>query len=121
AWHPNSSGPDELMSTFYALFYGADLPSMPRVYELMSRQARFWDDSWEAAPSHARTPIFGYSQGVFNPPRPAQDQTLPPLPVPSPISLKLDRDWSTENVRRLTLARKFLAENQELTGLLREN
>ena len=121
AWHPNSSGPDELMSTFYPLFYGANLASMPRLYQLMSRQARFWDDSWESAPSQARTPIFGYSHGIFHPSRPAQDQTLPPLPVPSPGGLKLDRDWSTENHRRLTLARAFLAENQELTGLLQEN
>jgi hypothetical protein len=121
AWHPGSSGPDELMSTFYSLFYGADLPSMPRLYQLMSRQARFWEDSWEIAPSRARTPIFGYSAGIFNPPRPADDATLPPLPVPSAGELKLDRDWSRENLRRLELARRFLAENQELLGLLREN
>jgi hypothetical protein len=121
AWHPDSSGPDELMSTFYHLFYGADLPSMPRLYRLMSRQARFWDDSWETAPSQARTPIFGYSHGIFNPPRPAEDQTLPPLPIPSADGLKLDRDWSTENRRRLELSRGFLAENQELLGLLQEN
>ncbi len=121
AWHPNSSGPGELMSTFYALFYGADLRSMPRLYELMSRQARFWDDSWETAPSEARTPIFGNSQGVFNPPRPAQDQTLPRLPVPSSGGLKLEVDWSTQNLRRLELARGFLTENQELLGLLEEN
>ena len=121
AWHPNSSEADELISTFFPLFYGADLPSMPRLYQLMSRQAKFWDDSWETAPSQARTPIFGYSQGIFNPPHPAQDQTLPALPVPSSAGLKLDQDWSTENLRRLTLARKFLAENQELMGLLEKN
>ena len=120
AWHPDSSGPDELMNTFYRLFYGADLPGMPRLYQLMSRQARFWDDSWETAPSHARTPIFGYSHGIFHPPRPAEDQTLPPLPVPSVDGLKLDRDWSRENLRRLELARGFLAENQELLGLLQD-
>lgn len=121
AWHPDSSGPDELMSCFFSLFYGTELPSMPRLYQLMSRQARFWDDSWETGPSAARTPILGYSGGIFNPPRPAQDQTLPRLPVPSPGGLKLDRDWSAENSRRLTLARKFLAENQQLTSLLQEN
>ena len=121
AWHPNSSGPDELMNTFYPLFYGPGLRSMPRVYELMSRQARFWDDSWETAPSQARTPIFGYSHGIFNPPRPAQDQTLAPLPVPSADGLELDSDWSSGNLRRLELARRFLAENQELLGLLQEN
>jgi len=121
AWHPDSAGPDELMKTFYPLFYGAGLRSMPRLYELMSRQARFWDDSWEAAPSKARTPIFGYSHGIFNPPRPAEDQTLPPLPVPWPDGLKLNTDWSAASLRRLELARRFLAENQELLGLLEEN
>ena len=121
AWHPDSPGPDELMDTFYSLFYGADQPSMHRLYQLMSRQARFWEDSWETAPSQSRTPIFGYSHGIFSPPRPAQDQTLLPLPVPSTAGLKLDKDWSEENLRRLTLARGFLAENQELLDLLQEN
>jgi hypothetical protein len=121
AWHPNSSSPVELMSTFYSLFYGADLASMPRLYELMSRQACFWDDSWETARSRTRSPIFGNSQGLFNPPRSAHDQTLPPMPVPSPVRLKLDKDWSTENLRRLQLARRLLDENQELIGLLQEN
>ena len=121
AWHPDSSGPEELMSTFYPLFYGPGLRSMPRLYDLLSRQARFWDDSWESAPSKARTPIFGYSHGIFNPPRPAEDQTLPPLPVPWPDGLKLNTDWSAANLRRLELARRFLAENQELLGLLEEN
>jgi hypothetical protein len=120
AWHPDSSGPEELMSTFYALFYGADLPGMPRLYQLMSRQAQYWDESWDTAPSQARTPIFGYSHGIFNPPRPAQDQTLPSLPVPSVEGLKLDGDWSGQNHRRLEQARSFLAENDELLGLLRE-
>jgi hypothetical protein len=121
AWHPNASEPDELMRAFYTLFYGADLPSMPRLYELMSRQARFWDDSWETAPSQARTPIFGYSQGIFDQPRPAHDQTLPRLPVPSPAGLKIDKDWLNENQGRLAFARKFLAENRELISLLSEN
>ena len=121
AWHPDSSGPDELKSRFYRLFYGADLPSMGRLYRLLSRQARFWDDSWETAPSQARTPIFGYSHGIFNPPRAAQDQTLPLLPAPAREGLKVDRDWSKENLRRLELARRFLAENQELLGLIGEN
>jgi hypothetical protein len=120
AWHPGACGPDELMSTFYPLFYGADLPEMPRLYQLLSRQARFWEDSWETAPSQARTPIFGYSHGIFNPPHPAEDQTLPPLPVPSPGDLRLDKDWSAENHQRLALARRFLAENQELFGLLQD-
>jgi len=121
AWHPDSSGPEELKSRFYRLFYGADLPSMGRLYRLLSRQARFWDDSWETAPSQARTPIFGYSHGIFNPPRAAQDQTLPLLPAPAREGLKVDRDWSKENLRRLELARRFLAENQELLGLIEEN
>jgi len=121
AWHPDSSGPDELMDTFYSLFYGPGQRGMPRLYELMSRQARSWEDSWERAPSQARTPIFGYSHGIFNPPHPAEDATLPPLPVPSPDDLKLDKDWSGANHRRLELARQFLAENRELLTLLEEN
>lgn len=121
AWNPRSGPPDELMKAFYALFYGPNQSSMPRLYELLSRQARFWEDSWETKASQARTPLFGNSRGLFKPPRPAQDQTLMPLPVPTPGGLRLDRDWSGANRRRLELARQFLSENQELLTLLRQN
>ena len=121
AWHPEASEPEELKGRFCRLFYGAEAPGMAQVYRLLSRQARFWDDSWETAPSRARTPIFGYSHGIFNPPHAAQDQTLPLLPVPARDGLKVARDWSKENLRRLELARRFLAENQELLGLIEEN
>ena len=121
AWNPRSGSPDELMTAFYSLFYGPNQQSMPRLYELLSRQARFWEDSWDTKPSQGRTPIFGNSQGLFNPPRPAQDQTLMPLPVPDPGGLRLDRDWSSTNGRRLQLARKFLSENHELLTLLGQN
>jgi hypothetical protein len=121
AWHPISPDPNELMSSFYRLFYGPSAASMGRVYQLMSEQAEFWDDSWETVPSTARTPLFGNSYGVFNPPRPESDQTLPPLPMPSGAYLELNRDWSLENAKRLEFASSFLAENDELLDLLRMN
>lgn len=121
AWNPRAGSPDELMKAFFALFYGPNQRSMPRVYELLSRQARFWEESWDTKPSRARTPLFGNSRGLFQPPRLVQDQTLLPLPVPAPSGLRLERDWSDANRRRLQLARQFLLENQELLGLLRAN
>ncbi|MHB8656098.1 MAG: glycoside hydrolase family 20 zincin-like fold domain-containing protein [Terriglobia bacterium] len=121
AWHPISPGPNELMSSFYRLFYGPSAADMGRVYQLMSEQAEFWDDSWEWVPSSARTPLFGNSKGISNPPRPEIDQTLPPLPVPATAYLKLNHDWSLENTKRLELASKFLTENDELLDLLRMN
>src|SRR2546423_11669245 len=39
------------------------------------------------SPSNARTPIWGNSDRIFDPPKPAIDQTLPPLPVPSASNL----------------------------------
>jgi hypothetical protein len=94
---------------------------MGAVYQLMSEQAQFWEDSWETGPSNARTPIFGNSFGVFNPARPARDQYLQPLPVPSPKLLRLDRDWKLENQKRLELAGTFLAQNDRLFDLLHMN
>ena len=120
-WHPISPEPDELRSDFYRLFYGPSAASMGRVYQLMSEQAEFWDDSWERVPSNARPPLFGNSYGVFNPPRPESDQTLPPLPVPSSANLQVDHGWSLENKKRLEFASSFLAENDELRDLLRMN
>lgn len=121
AWNPRGPGADETTKSFCVLFYGSGQQDMSRVYELMSRQARFWDDSWERTTSRARTPIFGNSQGLFNPPRPAHDQTLPPLPRLSAVELKPDGDWSAPNARRLQLAHRFLAENDELLTRIRAN
>ncbi len=120
-WHPGSPDPRESMSAFYRLFYGPSAVNMGRVYQLMSFEAQFWADSWETAPSTARKPIFGNSYGVFTPPRPARDQTLALPAIPSPEDLALGFDWSQQNVRRLELTSKFLAENDELVDLLNMN
>ena len=120
-WHPISPGPNELMSSFYRLFYGPSATAMGRLYQLMSRQARLWEDSWEIVASAARPPIFGNSDRVFDPPRPEHDQALPQLPVPSPGNLEPSHDWSVENAKRLKLAGKALTENDELLDLLHSN
>jgi hypothetical protein len=121
AWHRSPSNAQELQSSFYPLFYGPGAVDMGALYQLMSEQAQFWEDSWETGPSTARTPIFGNSYGVFNPPRPAHDQYLPPLPVPSAGLLHVGRDWRGENEKRLDLAGSFLAQNDRLLDLLHMN
>jgi hexosaminidase len=121
AWNPRASAADELMNSFYRLFYGPGATQMGRVYQLMSEQAEFWDDSWERIPSGARPPIWGDSDRIFQPPRPAHDQTLANLPVPTVPLLQLGHDWTLENSRRLGLAAKSLAANGELIDLLRSN
>ena len=120
-WRRDSPSAEELMSSFYHLFYGPGATDMGRLYQLMSQQARFWEDSWETGPSDARSPIFGYSQGVFSTPHFAHDQYLPPLPVPSPGLLRLPSDWRMENQKRLDLAERFLAQNDELISLINTN
>ena len=121
AWNRNSPGGPELMNTFYQLFYGPRVADMGRLYQLMSEQAQFWEDSWETGPSSARTPIFGNSDRVFQPPQPAYDQFLPPLPVPSTETLRLGSDWRLDNRRRLELAGEASAQNDQLLDLLHEN
>ena len=120
AWNPGPA-PEELMSSFYAQFYGPGATRMARVYQLMSEQAEFWDDSWERVASGARPPIWGDSDRIFQPPRPAHDQTLTYLPVPSAPLLQLGHNWSLENSRRLELAGEFLQQNAELIDLLHAN
>ena len=121
AWRRDSPSAQELISSFYPLFYGPGETDMGRLYQLMAQQARFWEDSWETGPSDARTPIFGYSEGVFNPPHYAHDQYLPLLPVPLPGLLRLPYNWRMENQKRLDLAGRFLAQNDELINLLDHN
>ncbi|MCJ7503464.1 MAG: beta-N-acetylhexosaminidase [Acidobacteriia bacterium] len=120
-WHPGSPDPRHSMSAFYPLFYGPSATNMGRLYQLMSLQAQFWADSWEEVPSAARKPIFGDSDRIFTPPRPAHDQTLLLPPVPSLPFLTMGEDWSEANASRLRLAAEFLAENDELLDLLQMN
>ncbi|MGH9327212.1 MAG: glycoside hydrolase family 20 zincin-like fold domain-containing protein [Terriglobia bacterium] len=121
AWHPAAPIPQQATSSFFHLFYGPSALGMGRIYELMSQQAQFWNDSWETVASSARTPIFGNSYEIFKPPRPAHIQTLPPLPIPSPGILTLGSDWSRENATLLNLAQKALAGNDMLINLLESN
>ena len=127
-WNSNSMTSQDVTNRFYHSFYGNKAVNMPRVYQLLSTQAQFYDDSWEWQPSKNRTPIFGSSipifgnsREMFESPKPAKDQTLPFLPVPSAQNLSLIKDWSANNKQRLQLAEEFLKENNELMNLLHEN
>jgi hexosaminidase len=119
-WHPGLPSALELSSTFYSLFYGPRVVNMDRVYQLMSEQAQIWNDSWDPMESKARKPIWGASYGIFNPPQPAHDQTLPLPPVPDD-SLEYSSTWSDKNSRRVTLALQAEQQNRSLQGLLHEN
>jgi hypothetical protein len=121
AWHPASASPAELMNSFYDLFYGPGAHNMGRLYQLMSEQAQIWDDTWEISRSTARTPIWGNSDRIFHPPQPAEDQSLPSLPIPSATTLTISHDWTEENSRRLEIAATALQENDELLDLLHAN
>jgi hypothetical protein len=121
AWRAGSVSPSELVSSFYRQFYGPNAQNVGRLYQLMSEQAQYWNDMWETERSAARTPIWGNSDQIFNPPRPANDQALPPLPVPSGPLLALDSDWAQLNAKRLQIAGNALEQNDELLDLLRAN
>jgi len=119
-WHPGSPDPAESMAAFYPLYYGNRVAGMGRVYQLMSTQAQFWSDSWDTAATKARKPIWGNSNGPFDPPRPARDQLIPLPPVPA-ADLSYHSEWAAQNARRLQLAAESLPENDELLGLLHDN
>ena len=121
AWHPGSPDPQESMSSFYKLFYGPGASRMGRLYQLMSEQGQFWKESWETKASTARTPLWGDWNIIYPTPRPAQDQTLPLLPVPSLPLLTLGYDWTPLNIQRLRMAGRFLADNDELLDLIHTN
>lgn len=120
-WKHEGVTAKELKEKFYLSFYGAGTVEIDSVYQLLSRQAQFYDESWDWKDSPWRTPIFGNSQSVYQTPKPAKDQTLPLLPVPSENDLSVNSDWSKMNDQRLKSAKKFLKENDELIHLLHEN
>ena len=120
-WRPGSPDPQESMISFYKLFYGPGATRMGRLYQLMSEQGQFWKESWETKPSAARTPLWGDWNIIYPTPRPAEDQTLPLLPVPSSPLLTLGYDWAPLNARRLGMAGEFLAENDEMLDLIHAN
>jgi len=121
AWHPGAPNPQESMSSFYKLFYGSGAARMGRLYQLLSEQGQFWKESWETKPSVARTPLWGDWNIIYPTPHPSEDQTLPLLPVPSLPLLTLGYDWASLNTRRLGMAGKFLADNDELLDLIHAN
>ncbi|HLL44643.1 MAG TPA: glycoside hydrolase family 20 zincin-like fold domain-containing protein [Segetibacter sp.] len=119
-WNHRLVTAKELTARFYNSFYARETVNIDKVYQLLSRQAQFHDESWEWEPSVLRTPIFGNHTEIYAKPKPARDQTLPALPVPSD-DLSLKTDWSSINKQRLQAAQKFLKENHELVDLLHEN
>src|SRR5262249_30018025 len=119
AWNP-AGETAESASAFYKLFYGPRAEDMDRLYRLMSWQAQFWSDSWETGPTQARKPIWGNSNSIFNPKRPAQWQFLP-LPEAPGADLRYTAKWSADNSKRLQLAAEFLSQNDELLEILHKN
>lgn len=120
AWRPASPDPAETISTFYPLYYGHRVVGMNRLYELMSTQAQFWDDSWDSGPSRLRKGIWGNSEHIWETRHPAHDYTLLLPPVPG-ANLSYKSEWSNENLKRIQLASESVRDNNELLGLLHEN
>ena len=120
AWNPKADA-RALMAAFYPLYYGPDVVRMDRAYQLLSQQARFWNESWESAPSNNRKPIVGNSYGIYPTPMPVRDQRFSLPPVPSPADLTVASDWIAENKRLLELVAQHRALNDEVVGLLEEN
>ncbi|MGH9328494.1 MAG: beta-N-acetylhexosaminidase [Terriglobia bacterium] len=122
AWHTGAENPRELMASFYRLFYGRGATNMGRLYQLMSEQAQFYKGSWNVIASNARKGIWGdYAPVIYQPRRPAKDQTLALPPPPSADLLNRDHGWAGENARRLQLASSFFSQNDALMDLLDRN
>lgn len=117
-WNHSGADAGELAERFYKTFYETDNAAIKRIYELTSRQAQFYEDSWETIASDSRTPIFGNSYQVYATPKPAEDQGLLVLPVPDSNNFSLSISWADSNYKRLQLAQSFLNESNELMLLL---
>jgi hexosaminidase len=121
AWNPAATDAASASADFHRLFHGLDAPAAARIYQLLSTQAQFWQDSWERAPSTSRSGIWGNSHTIFAARKPANDETLPLPLLPADGPLAGDPRWATAQVRRLELARHYLDENDELQALLHQH
>ena len=119
-WNPHSPDGHEAMASFYPVYYGEKVQSMGRMYQLMSYQAQTWTDTWDRIDSTARKPIWGNSDKIFQPRRPAYDQAIPLPDVPA-ANLTYSGNWTRANARRLQAVDEAFAENNELLGLLNTN
>ena len=117
-WNHSGANADEFAERFYATFYRTENIDIKRVYELTSRQAQFYEDSWDWKSTNSRTPIFGNHAQVFDTPKPAKDQSLLMLPVPGSKDLSISFNWIDSNYKRLQLAQSFLKESDALMRLL---
>lgn len=120
-WNPRDADAPQASADFMRLYYGPSAQRMERIYHLMSTQAQFFSDSWETTPSKARKGIWGNSRGIFQPRRPAQDQTLTLPRAPQGEALSADDEWQKANARRMELVEKYRVENDELIALLHDN
>ena len=117
-WNSKSVDAADLTIRFYNSFYGHNVDDISKVYQLLCTQAEFWNKSWDWEPSKNRSPIFGYSAAVYDTPKLAKDQVLPALPIPSGVDLSFNNNWDSANSQRISAAKKFLKQNDELMNLL---
>lgn len=117
-WNYSGADADEFARRFFSTFYKSESPDLKKIYKLTSRQAQFFEDSWDWKPSTLRTPIFGNHAEIFTTPKPALDQQLKPLPVPDSNDLSINFDWADSNYKRLRLTEIFLKESDSLIALL---
>jgi hypothetical protein len=117
AWNLQNLNAADLTSRFFKSFYGNTCTGIDSIYRLLSSQAQYWKKSWLTTKSSLRTPIVGNSRGIYDKPRPATDQTLPLLPVPSSGDLSLNDNQLGKYLDTLD-ADTFIKENDELIRLL---
>ena len=120
-WHNQSLSPSDATARFMKSFYGPSQKDMDSVYHILSEQAEFYTESWDRIASPWRSPIKGYSAGIFPQPKPAKDQSLPPLAVPDSGTLAIDNKSYPVNADRLATALSFLSRNEYSLQLLRDN
>jgi hexosaminidase len=120
-WNHKQQTSQDLLTGFFSSFYGGSAIDMDKVYQLLSSQCQFWENSWEWEVSKNRTPIFGNSDTIYATPMRAKDQRLEPLPVPSAVNLSVNVNWVENNKDKLVLVEKYLEENDKLMKLLQEN
>jgi hypothetical protein len=80
-WNADALGVEQTVADFFDLYHGRGCGDLAEVYRHLQAGARFYENTWEQAPSQVRPPAYGSSKGKR--PTLRRDLTLaaPALPV----------------------------------------
>ncbi len=112
-WSSGLASVDQTVADFMKIYYGPSAAGMTEIYELMEKQAQFFDSSWDRAISKVRGEGYGNSRGKGVGTL-RYDWTLPVPGLPSLPGLDFIPVYQENYRSRIKEAAALLLENDRL-------